>query len=395
MPIDLKSFLEYALAFLTIFVTVLFLLVFLKNRKNISFTPEAKKLRSITVLIPTFNDGETIKETIESVLKVDYPRNLLEVIVINDGSTDDTLEKLKSFGKKITLLNKTNGGKANALNLGLKHAKGEIIATLDSDSYVAEDSFKKMIGFFDDESVGAVTSNMKVWKPSRFIEKLQNVEYILTVFSRRLLSFLDAINVTPGPLSMIRKKVFDQIGGYDEQNILEDQEIALRIQAHHWRIEASLEAKVYTATPKTFSGLVRQRVRWHRGGIRNIVKHYYLVGRNYGDFGVMFMPLGIITIFVLFAVFAVFFYSLFNGFAPLELLSFGTESLWLGLTPIHVISFIIFAISIVWMFIGLSNMKETVSIPYLLLYLIVYAPIVTLFWVVTLWKELTRQKLEW
>ncbi|MFH1779867.1 MAG: glycosyltransferase family 2 protein [Candidatus Micrarchaeota archaeon] len=387
---------QYLLAFFTIFVTVVFILVYLQNRNEVHKTPVPKKLRSVTVIIPTFNDEDSIADTIKSVLNLDYPKNLLKVMVVNDGSTDNTLKIAKSFESKgVTLLSKPNGGKASALNTALRLIKTELVATLDSDSYVAPDSLKQMIGFFDDASVGAVTCKMLVWQPKTHLEKLQSIEYVLTVFSRRLLSFLDAINVTPGPLSVFRRKVFDEVGLYDEDNILEDQEIALRIQAHNWRIEAAMDAKVYTSTPKNFSGLIRQRVRWHRGGIRNILKHYYLIGGKYGDFGVMFMPLGIITIFILFAVFSLLFYSLFSGFSIGSVFSFGLDSLWLGFTPLHFISVIILLASLTWMFIGFSNMGEAVSIPYLLIYLVVYSPIVTFFWIVTLWKELTRQKLEW
>ncbi|MBI5226227.1 glycosyltransferase family 2 protein [Candidatus Micrarchaeota archaeon] len=395
--VDTKTALEYALAFLTLFATVFFLLVFLENRSRIQESPKPpKKLPSLTILIPAYNEEATIGATIESALNAKWPGARKQIVVIDDGSKDNTLKIARSFAKKgVLVLHQTNGGKGKALNNGLKHADTMMVATMDSDSYMDPHALLKLVGYFADSKVGAVTPLMKVWQPKNTLEKFQRIEYLLTVFSRKLLSFINSINVTPGPLSMFRKSVFDHVGGYDERNILEDQEMAMRIQAHQYQIASSMDAVVYTSVPSTLRELIKQRVRWHRGGIRNILKHHYLVSPKYGDFGVLVMPLAIISILALFVVFGLALFSLFSG-TPNAFLSYGVQGLIFGLTPLHVLSAIILISTIVWSYVGIRQLQgETLSAPFLALYLLLYAPLITLFWLVTLFKEITREKLRW
>ncbi len=394
---DLKTILEYGLAFVTLFATVFFLLVFLENKDRVRESPRPpKKIPSLTILIPAYNEEDTIAATIESALHAKWPGARKKIIVIDDGSKDHTLKIAKSYSKKgVLVLHQPNGGKGRALNHGLKHADTEMVATMDSDSYMEKDALLKLVGYFADPHVGAVTPLMKVWEPKNTLQKFQRIEYLLTVFSRKLLSFINGINVTPGPLSMFRKSVFDHVGGYDERNILEDQEMAMRIQAHQYTIASSMDAVVYTAVPTSLSDLINQRVRWHRGGIRNILKHHYLVSPKYGDFGILVMPLAILSIFSLFIVFGLALYSLLSG-APNLLLAYGVDGLLFGLKPLHVLSVIILVSSIVWCYVGIRQLQgETLSAPFLALYLVLYAPLITLFWLVTAVKEIKGEKLRW
>ncbi|MBI2445823.1 glycosyltransferase family 2 protein [Candidatus Micrarchaeota archaeon] len=395
--LDLKTILEYGLAFVTLFATVFFLLVFLENKDRVRESPKPpKKLPSLTILIPAFNEEKTIAATLESALQAQWPGARKKIVVIDDGSTDATLKIARSYAKKgVLVLHQKNAGKGRALNNGLKHADTVMVATMDSDSYMEKDALLKLVGYFADSKVAAATPLMKVWQPKNTLEKFQRIEYLLTVFSRKLLSFINGINVTPGPLSMFRKSVFDHVGGYDERNILEDQEMAMRIQAYQYKIASSMDAVVYTAVPESLSDLIGQRVRWHRGGIRNILKHYYLVSPRYGDFGILVMPLAILSIFSLFLVFGLALYSLLTG-APNLLLSYGIEGVWFGLKPLHVLSAIILASSVVWCYVGIRQLQgETLSAPFLALYLILYAPLITLFWLVTAFKEIKGEKLRW
>lgn len=394
---DLKTILEYGLAFVTLFATVFFLLVFLENKDRVRESPKPpKKLPGLTILIPAYNEEETVAATIESALQATWPGARKKVIVIDDGSKDQTLKIAKSYSKKgVLVLHQPNGGKGRALNHGLEHVDTEFVATMDSDSYMEKDALLKLVGYFADPKVAAVTPLMKVWEPKNTLEKFQRIEYLLTVFSRKLLSFINGINVTPGPLSMFRKSVFEHVGGYDERNILEDQEMAMRIQAHQYKIASSMDAVVYTAVPTSLSDLIKQRVRWHRGGIRNILKHHYLVSPKYGDFGILVMPLAILSIFSLFVVFGLALYSLLSG-APNLLLSYGVDGVLFGLKPLHVLSVIILISSIIWCYVGIRQLQgETLSAPFLALYLVLYAPLITLFWLVTAIKEIKGEKLRW
>ncbi|MEK6923779.1 MAG: glycosyltransferase [Candidatus Micrarchaeota archaeon] len=390
---DLAVAFEYGLAFLTIFVTVFFLLVLLENRGELNRRLALpRRLPLVSIIIPAFNEEESIEATIESALAADYPRK--QIIVVDDGSTDGTLRIARRFARcGVLVLHQPNRGKGAALNLGLGHARGELVATLDSDSFLEKDSLRKMLPFFSNPRVGAVTSVMKVHEPRTPLQRLQRLEYLVTVFNRRLLSFINAINVTPGPLSMFRRKVFDKVGRYDERNILEDQEMALRIQAADYEIASSMDAVVYTRVPSTLQQLTRQRVRWHRGGIRNMLKHYYLVNPRYGDFGLFVMPLGIFSVFALFAVFAVAISALLSG-SPF--LQYGLDAVFYSLTPLHFLSAIIFVGTVGWAYVGVKSIEgEGVNPVELMAYVLLYAPLITLFWVVTVFKELKREKLRW
>jgi len=397
MFLSVREIFEYGIAFVTIFITVFFLLIFMENRGRMRQSPKPPKaLPGLTILIPAYNEQDTIAGTIGSALAADYARGRKEIIVIDDGSKDATLRIARGYERKgVLVLHRGNAGKAAALNYGLTKVKTELVATLDSDSYIEKDALLKMVGYFKDPEVGAVTSVMKVWEPRNPLEKLQRLEYLLMVFSRRLMSFIDSVNVTPGPLSMFRKKVFDEIGGYDEKSILEDQELAMRMQAHHYRIAASMDAIVHTVVPRSLGALAKQRVRWQRGGVRNILKHYYLMNPKYGDFGMVMMPISILSVLALFLVFFIMAYYLLNGTFGL-VLEFGPEALWLGLRPLHVISLIILLCSVVWAVIGLRQLRgEALSPLWLVLYVLFYAPVITFFWIITAFKELKMERLRW
>jgi cellulose synthase/poly-beta-1,6-N-acetylglucosamine synthase-like glycosyltransferase len=191
------------------------------------------------------------------VLASNYDKDKLEVIVVNDGSTDNTREVAESIkDSRVKVLTKTNSGKAASINFGLKHAKGEIIATMDADSFIEKDTIKKMLPLFDADDVAAVTAAVRVKPSNKWIQEAQRVEYLAILFARRLLSFIDAVPVAPGPFSMFRAWVFEELGGFDEKNIVEDHEIALRIQSHHYKIRSSIDANVYTIAPDNLKDLL-------------------------------------------------------------------------------------------------------------------------------------------
>lgn len=398
---DPRIVFDYVLSFLGLFIGSFMILLFVQNLHRIKVDPSPLvKLPCLSVIIPAHNEEDTISKTLNSVAQSDYPKNRMEVIVVDDGSTDATLEIMKRYAVKysfIKIIAKKQGGKSSALNVGIKVARGQLIATLDSDSYIKPNAFRLMTGFFRDANVAAVTSVMKVANPKGFWQEMQRVEYLLTVFGRRLLSFINSINVTPGPLSMFRREVFERVGGYDEGNILEDQEMAMRIQAHNYRIESSMNAVVWTSPPDNFRQLLHQRVRWHRGGVRNILKHYYLVSRRYGDFGLVVMPLAIFSVVATFAVLlAVGTRLLESGSAYTHFILYGLQGIWFTISPLHILGGLVLAASLLWAYMGISQHEgEKVGWFSIVAYTVIYAPLITLFWLFTAYKELKGEKLSW
>jgi len=255
------------------------------------YIPELKENYSLSVLIPAYNEQETIEGTIKSVFDSDY-KGLKEVIVINDGSKDNTLKIAKSLQKKysnLIVLDKPNSGKANSINYALKFVKGDFIAIIDADSYPNKNAFSHMMGYFSDERVGAVTAACTPLNRNTFLERLQSIEYKVIAFTRKLLEFIDAIYVAPGSLSVYRRKALQQIGGFDPTNLTEDIESTWHILKEGWKVRMCLAAKVTTVVPNKFKAWWVQRVRWTVGGFQVLKKYIKYIFRR-GMFGYFVIP---------------------------------------------------------------------------------------------------------
>ncbi|HLC62762.1 MAG TPA: glycosyltransferase [Candidatus Nanoarchaeia archaeon] len=278
-----------------LYMAVFWLLVFLEKGTGDEIKP-IKNYRTVTIAIPAYNEEKTIRETIESALKLDYPKEKVEIIVINDGSSDGTkfvVERIirERKDRRIILINQINQGKGAALNNALKKASGEIFIPFDADSTIREDALQRIIPEFDLEDMGAVLPLMKVKDPKNLLEKIQWCEYLINLFYKKLMSSLDCVSVAPGPFSAYRKSIIQKIGGFDEKNLTEDLEISLRLQKHHYKLKQLFSTEVYTNVPKTFKSFYRQRNRWYKGTIVNAFHYRQMaLNREYGDFAFIQMP---------------------------------------------------------------------------------------------------------
>ena len=296
---DFYNLFVYVLTFIGLFATsfyVINLFYYKKQERN----PNEKPLK-VSVIIPAYNEEKTIVSTIKSILSTNYPKDLLEIIVVDDGSIDKTYALAKKFASsvnpRVKIFTKSNGGKGSALNLGIKHAGGEIIITMDADTFVSPDSVRKMMNYFYSKDVMSVTPSMGVYEPKNIWQRVQQIEYFLGVFLRKSFASLNAIHVTPGAFSAYRKEFFEKYGGYDEKNITEDLEIALRMQSKRFIIENAPEAVIYTRGPMTFKTLLVQRRRWYTGLVKNLWAYRHLFGFKRGPLGYLTLPLAIVAIF--------------------------------------------------------------------------------------------------
>jgi cellulose synthase/poly-beta-1,6-N-acetylglucosamine synthase-like glycosyltransferase len=245
---------------------------------------------SLTLIIPAYNEEETIQMTIESVLDAEYPEDKLDVIVVNDGSEDNTAEKVEPYTDKVELINQENQGKGAALNKGLEEVETELFGCVDADSRLDEKSLKNIVSELD-EDAGGIASAMKVYQPQNLLQKLQWAEYLMGIFLRNIMAFIDSIHVTPGPLSIYRSEPVKKLGGFDEDSMVEDQEICFKLQDNGWKISHSRRGEVYTVAPKTVKEFYNQRYRWYKGALQNIVKYKHMIlNREYGDFGMFSIP---------------------------------------------------------------------------------------------------------
>lgn len=300
----------WGIYFCALYLAVFWLLVLVMGRDpQLEDIPD-EKLPPVSIIVPAYNEERMLAECIDSLFALDYPKDRLQVVVVNDGSTDRTREIAASYGERITLINReeNSGHKAVPLNEGVRHATGEFIACLDADSVVEPAALRKMLPHFTGDDVAAVTPALKVYHPHKLIQKLQWFEYIFAIFLRRYMAAIDAIYVTPGPFTVYRKSIFDVVGGFDEQNITEDMEIALRIQDHHYKIANAFDANVYSYSPESMGELYLQRRRWYHGLLANSLGYRHLFfNRSYGDFGIL-MPLNVFSVLILIVSTAIFAY---------------------------------------------------------------------------------------
>jgi len=372
------------------------------------------ELPRVSVIIPAYNEEESIERTLESILNSNYPKDKLEVIVVDDGSIDETFNKAKKFEKKgVKVFHKENHGKASALNYGLKKVKGEIIFTMDADTFVEPHSLKNMVRYFKDERVMSVTPAIVTYNPRTLWQRVQQMEYIFGIFLRKVFAALDAIYVTPGAFSAYRAKFFKKYGGFDEKNITEDLEMSLRIQYHGYKIENSLDSPVYTLSPPTFAGLLKQRRRWYVGLMRNVWKYRKIISKKYGDLGVFVMPLAWICIF--FSVFITSYiiirtllkvvdeisflskidYQFWNLF---HLNSYILERFFFLLFTDPVFLFVLISISLLLVYVWFAKKRVkrinqlAINLP---LYFIFFALLFGFWWIVSIIYALLRKDIKW
>lgn len=286
----------YIALFFGFFAFSFYLFTFFSSLRRKIPLLEDSELPFVSVIIPAWNEEKSVKKTFNSILSSVYPN--FEVIFIDDGSTDNTLEIARKFeSNKVRIYTQSNGGKASALNFGISKSKGEIIFTMDADTQVQRDSMKKMVRYFKDKRVVSITPAMLIGNSETFLEKIQKMEYLFGVFLRKVFAALDAIYIAPGAFSGYRKSFFDKHGGFIEGGLTEDLEMALRIQSKGYRTENCTDATVYTSGPATFKSLTKQRVRWYYGLIKNTLKYKYVFGRRFGDLGLIVFPTAWVTVF--------------------------------------------------------------------------------------------------
>ncbi len=385
------------LLFFTLYAQVLLLFTFFEKKNVFTNTggnndTPLKRYPIVTVIVPVWNEEKTLGGTIESLLALDYPKDKLDILIVDDGSTDNTRQVANTYKThpEVRVFSKTNGGKHTAVNLGISKARGEFIGCLDADSYVDKNALSRIIRCFEDSQVMAVTPAIKVHTPENILQQMQSVEYDMGIFLRKVYGSMNAIHVAPGPFSIFRKEVFDKLGGYVKAHNTEDMEFAMRMHKNHYPIANVYDSYVYTVTPKTIKGLYKQRLRWVYGFLENAKDYRMMIfNRKYGNLGVFTLPAAIISIFV-----ALF----FTGLAIVRIAS----SLWRKILEMQAIgiplrfewpqfewffvntsetSMVVYALSLSTVFVILvgkklseGNMKPNISMLYFFMFYGILAP---------------------
>lgn len=408
----LYNVLLYSVWFISTYYVVLLLLIMfsdkdkLHEKKAWNYSSQPR----VSVLVPALNEEAKIKYTINSLKKIKYDN--IEFIIINDGSKDNTSKIVKESirnDKRFKFIDrKINKGKAASLNEGIAACTGEFVATMDADSVLEPRMFMKVLPYFEEKKVGAVTVSVLVKNPKSLLHKIFELEYIigLSLFLK-VFSFFDAVYVTPGPFSVYRKSVLQEIKGFDEGNITEDLEIAYRIQKKRYRIENCLEARVYTILPPTFAKICVQRKRWYSGALFTVSKHRkMLLNSKYGMFGYVVF----INYLLIFLGLFLFGASLYLGissivtnvgyysYTGLDLVSMIRHMRWDVLnysrTTILAIVSLLFTISVLVIGLIFTNTdfkkKKIGVIGYTLMFFLYQ-----LFWTIAIYAVITRRKIKW
>lgn len=377
----------YTLLFITLYGEVFLLLAFLDSyEETASKTPLVlpERVPTVAIIVPCYNEEKTVAKTILSLLALDYPRDKLEILVVNDGSKDGTLAAAHtaSTDSRVRVFSKENGGKHSAMNFALKHTTAEIVGCLDADSYVEPQSLIASIRQLHDTGAVAVTPAIVPNKPTNLLQYIQQAEYGLSVFIRRAFSAAGAIFITPGPFSLFKRDVIEKLGGWKHAHGTEDLEIGLRLQEHRYLITNTPYARATTNTPLTLKALYKQRVRWTYGFLMNALdyKHMFF-NRKYGALGMVLLPAAFISIFTAlyftlqFVVFTV--SDVVTAVTRWSIVGFGMPTwpqlFYVNTTELAIIAYILFGVALGLIFIG-KNMagRSWMSIDFPL-YLTFYA----------------------
>ncbi len=394
---------------LMIFSAILWLSLYFSNRRRIDNDPEPSRHPSVTFLVPAYNEEEHVAGTIQSLLDQDYPEDRLKVIAINDGSEDDTLDEMKKFGDndRVEIIDKENTGKASSINQALERVDTELVGCMDGDSFPEKDMVRNMVGYFEDSDVKGVTPALKVKDPSNWIQKVIWAEYIYQIFLRKLFAIFDTQYVMPGPGSIYNTEYLKELGGWDEETLTEDMEIAFRMFKEGAKMENSTNAYVDTISPPTFRGLFRQRIRWYKGYLNNFLKYReMLFNRQYGNMGIFLMPFNVLwTAVVMFMVTHLFVKTglrIFESIQTYLLVGFIPPSLFLSvqsLSMFHFFYLLVTTVGVITLILSVKTAGEDLEPwkrkTHYILFLWLYAILFAGFWAAALVEKIKGGQNRW
>jgi poly-beta-1,6 N-acetyl-D-glucosamine synthase len=246
---------------------------------DLAFTPP------VSVIICAFNEGLVIRQSLMAVLQSTYP-GPLEVLVVNDGSTDNTGEILKEMAQKDTrvrIITHPNRGKAISLNQAFNEASHDILVTLDADTLCEPQSIGYLIAPLVDKKVGAVSGKVLVHNSKSVLGRMQSLEYLWGFnLDRRAHDLINGIVVVPGAAAAFRRSAVTHVGGISADTFAEDTDVTLALHAAGYTIRYAPKGIAWTDAPQTLSTFVRQRKRWSFGTLQCLWKHRGLVCKRDG-----------------------------------------------------------------------------------------------------------------
>ncbi|MER7192304.1 bifunctional polysaccharide deacetylase/glycosyltransferase family 2 protein [Streptomyces flaveolus] len=261
-----------------------------RNRRRFSWGPPVTG--PVSVIVPAYNEKECIASTLRSLARSTHP---IEIVVVDDGSTDGTAEIAESLGlPNVRVVRQTNAGKPAALNNGVRHARYDIVVMMDGDTVFEPDTVRHLVQPFADPGVGAVAGNAKVGNRRTLIGAWQHIEYVMGFnLDRRMYDLLRCMPTIPGAIGAFRRDAVLEVGGMSEDTLAEDTDITIALHRAGWRVVYQEHARAWTEAPGSLKQLWSQRYRWSYGTMQALWKHRgSLTDRGpSGRFGRVGMPL--------------------------------------------------------------------------------------------------------
>ncbi|MEM3874098.1 MAG: glycosyltransferase family 2 protein [Candidatus Bathyarchaeia archaeon] len=243
-------------------------------------------LPRMSIIVPVKNEEKVVGRLLEALLKLDYPTDKVEILVVEDGSTDKTVEICEEYARRyperVKLLHKSvSNGKPSALNFAFKYAKGEIVAVFDADNVPERDVLKKAVAYFNDPSVAAVQGRLcSINADENILTKL--VSYEETAWCEAYLRGKDILGLfvhLKGTCQFIRREVLAKLGGFDEETLSEDMELSARLVENSYRIRYASDVRSWQETPSKVGQIFKQRTRWFRGTMQVAFKYGKLIAK--------------------------------------------------------------------------------------------------------------------
>ena len=241
----------------------------------------------VSILVPAHNEADTLDAAVRSLAGLNYER--YELVLIDDCSSDNTLAMMADLKAQWPAVSMTivalpvNQGKANALNEGLKAARGDYIVGIDADSLLAPDAVTQLITTLTSQpDYGAVTGKPVVRNRSNLLGRLQLLEYIgvIDLIKKAQAYLTGSITTVSGVIVAFRREALEQVGGWNPAVMTEDIDITWRMYRHHWRVAYEPRAICWILVPERLRGLIKQRQRWSRGGLEVLVTNWRGFYRN-------------------------------------------------------------------------------------------------------------------
>jgi len=242
--------------------------------------------RPVSVIVPAYNEKEGIEAAVRSIVAGSHP---LEVVVVDDGSTDGTADIVEALGlAQVTVVRQENAGKPAALNHGVAVARHDLVVLVDGDTRFEPDTVRQLVQPFADPMVGAVSGNAKVGNRRGLLGRWQHIEYVMGFnLDRRLYDVLQCMPTIPGAVGAFRREALQDVGGVSDDTLAEDTDLTAAIVRAGWKVVYEQSARAWTEAPATWEQLWKQRYRWCYGTLQAMWKHRRAVveGGASGRFG--------------------------------------------------------------------------------------------------------------